>query len=354
MGDLKYTLQKNKNKIIAGVSLVVIAGAGFGLYGLLNKPEIPQEEEEYIDTGIGIKKADYIFLANDKGDIDLYSTQEDKVVNTLSLNSSNVILSRDSDLETIMAYSNGTFYELSEKDGVIENKEIIKYDGQAKIKSFNFSNDYIVALADEEAIIIDLANNKITSLEIKDVDTYVIADKNLVYSIGDYIYSQDLTSDEEPVEIEIGDKSDALFFLDGKIIGFNNFGQDNKKTTLLKMKADDLYIEFADKHDNENVYPLTPDSDDTDIKFIDSVDRDKAKVNSHYTMTMSESEKNTKDRVVLPDDISDKLYSPDNTVSTKGYFYTNKDGNLTIFDLRAENVDIVVNTDKTFFMPILK
>ena len=350
MGDFKYTLQKNKNKIIAGASLVFIAGAGFGLYGLLNKPEIPQEEEEYTDTGI--KKADYIFLANDKGEIDLYSTKEDKVVNTLSLNTSNVILSRDNDLETIMAYSNGTFYELSEKDGVIENKEIIKYDGEAEIKSFNFSNDYIVALADEEAIVIDLANNKTTSLEIKDIDTYVIADNNLVYSIGDYIYSKDLTSDEEPVEIEIGDKSDA--FLNGKIIAFNNFGQDNKKTTLLKMKANDLYIEFADKHDNENVYPLTPDSDDTDIKFIDSVDRDVAKVNSYYSMTMSESEQNSKDRIVLPDDTSDNVYSPDNTVSTKGYFYTNKDGNLTIFDLRAESVDIVVNTDKTFFMPILK
>lgn len=352
MGDFKYTLQKNKNKIIAGVSLVAIAGAGLGLYSLFNKPEVIQEEEEYTD--VGIQKADYVFLANDKGDIDLYSTKEDKVVNTLSLNGTGVILSRDSDLETVMAYNNGTFYELSEKDGVIENKEVIKYDGQAKIKSFKFSNDYIVALSDEEAIVIDLASKKITTLKIKDIDTYVIADKHLVYSVGDYIYSQDLTSDKEPVKIEVGDKSDALFFLDGKIIGFNNFGEGNKKTTLLKMKADDLYIELADKHDNENVYPLTPDSDDKDIKFIDSVDKDVAKVNSHYTMTMSENNKNNKDRVALPDDVNDTVYSPDNTVSTKGYFYTNKDGNLTIFDLRSESVDIVVNTDKTFFMPILK
>lgn len=352
MGDFKYTLQQNKNKIIAGVSLVAIIGTGLGLYSLFHKSEVIQDEEEYTD--VGIKKADYVFLANDKGDIDLYSTKEDKVVNTLSLNSTGVILSRDSDLETVMAYNNGTFYELSEKDGVIENKEVIKYDGQAKIKSFKFSNDYIVALSDEEAIIIDLASKKITTLKIKDIDTYVIADKHLVYAVGDYIYSQDLTSDKEPVKIEVGDKSDALFFLDGKVIGFNNFGEGNKKTTLLKMRADDLYIELANKHDNENVYPLTPDSDDTDIKFIDSVDKDVAKVNSHYTMTMKENEKNNKDRVRLPDDTNETVYSQDNTVSTKGYFYTNKDGNLTIFDLRSESVDIVVNTDKTFFMPILK
>ena len=150
MGDFKYTLQQNKNKIIAGVSLVAIIGTGLGLYSLFHKSEVIQDEEEYTD--VGIKKADYVFLANDKGDIDLYSTKEDKVVNTLSLNSTGVILSRDSDLETVMAYNNGTFYELSEKDGVIENKEVIKYDGQAKIKPFKFSNDYIVALSDEEAI----------------------------------------------------------------------------------------------------------------------------------------------------------------------------------------------------------
>lgn len=353
MGDFKYTLQKNKNKIIAGVSLVAIIGAGFGLYTLFNKPEVTPEEEEYVDTGI--KKADYIFLANEEGNIDLYGTKEDKIVNTLELDGSNVIFSRDDDLETIMAYSGGTFYELSEKDGIIEKKDIIKYSGKESIKSFKFSNEYIVGITDNEIIVIDISNNKTNSLKIKDVDTYVIAEKTLVYSIGDFIYSKNLTNDNEPVKIEIGDKSDALFFVDGKIIGFNNFGGNNKKTTILKMKANDLYIEFADKHDNDTVYPLTPDSDDIDIKFIDSTKRDdKVTVNSHYSMTMKENEKNTKDRVALPDDSSDKVYSPENTVSTKGYFYTNKDGNLTIFDLRAENVNVVVNTDKTFFMPILK
>lgn len=352
MGNSKYTLQKNKNKIIAGLGIIIIMGGGFGLYTLLSNPKPVVQEEEYIDKGI--RKADYIFLANNKGEIDLYSTKEDSIVNTLDIEGDKVLLSRDNDLETIMAYSNGVFYEVNENEGKMESKEIAKYSSKSEIKSFKFSNEYIVALTEEEAIIINLTKDSITSFKVKGIEKYTIADKSLVYSIGDYIYSKDLTSDKEPIKIEIGDKTEALLYANEKMVVFNNFGDKNNKTTILKVNPSDLYIEYADKHDNKYVYPLSIDSDDSDIKFIDFLDKDGGNLNSHYTMTLDKESNNAKNRISLPNEETENKYNEENTISTKGYFYSNKNSNLTIFDLRAEGIDKVVNTDKTFFMPILK
>lgn len=353
MSDFKYTLEKHKQKILIGISALAVVGAGFGVYCLLNKPESDIKEEVFEDTVS--RKADYIMMANSKGQIDLYGTDEDSIVNSLDLQLDNAIYSRGIDLETIMVFDNNIFYEISENGGLLDVKEVNTFNGS--INSFKYSTKYIVTISDNEINAINRETNKTSQLSIDSVEEYVIADNCLVYSNGNYLYSLNLdVPNSTPVKIEIGDKTEGLFVMNGKVISYNNFGSGNGITTLLKLNPSDLYIDYASKQDNSELYPVTPDSDDDSIKFIENTVNKGNSFASHYTVILDDNVKSSKTKVVLNDTISnEKLgYNKDNTVSTKGYMYTLEDENITIYDLRAESIDSTIPSDKTFFMPILK
>lgn len=350
MGNFKYTLQKNKQKILLGVAFITVIGAGFGMYTLINRPDTEVTEEVYED--VNMRKADYIFMVDKAGSIDLYGTEEEKVVDTLNLNLSNTLFARSSNLESIMLFGNNSFYEVSEKEGKLESEEVIKFD--KKINDFIFTNKYIIGFSSDKFYCINRESSSIKEYDIANVESKVLFEDNLVYSIGNFVYSIDLTSNDKPISIDLGDKTEGLFVMNGKIISYNNFGSGNNITTILKLNADNLYIDYAEKHNNSNLSALTMDDDDDTIKFIDSTNKNNVILSSHYTMTVNEDSKNSKVRVSLADSQTELNYNADNTVSTKGYFYNQHDGLLNIFDLRAEGVSDTIRTDKEYFMPILK
>ena len=386
MSDFKYVFEKHKNAIFVGTSLIGLVVVGLTVYNLIksNRPVGVPEDTIYED--LNIRKAHYIIGGDKKGKVDLISTKTNSVIESIDLKGSNTLYSRDNNLEKVMAYSDGTYYELLEKDGKLEEKKVVNYsDKNINIKSFKFSNKYIVALEKDKFVITSLdkketyiqdfykyeleneKNNKINDkskdkLEDKskeeqvkyNVDSYVVAGKNLLYGYGDLIITVDLDSKEEKA-IKIGDTTNALFVMKDNVIAFNKFGSGANNSTLLKLRPMDLNIEKVYKHENKNIYALTPDSDDDTIPFTDRIDKNTLILESHFNLNIDEV-KNNKKRTPLisPEDAKAQVYNPENTVSTKGYVYSNVSGQLNIYDLRAQANDIVVSTEKDFFMPILK
>lgn len=352
--NFKYTLEKNKDKILLGASIVGVFIIGFSVFHLVknNKPqEVPQDEEQVVhEDNI---RAEYIIGANDKGQVDLIKVESKEVVSNIDLKSSDsVIYSRSNDLESMLAYSDGTFFELVEKEGKLVQNEVLKLDAKQSIKEFKFSKDYIVANTGDKLLVFNLKDQSTYMIDAINVDSLLVVDDKLIFAETNYIHSYNLETKEE-VSIEIGDITEDLFEIDGNVVAFNNFGSGKEKTTILKLKADDLYISKAHRHDNENVIAVTPDSDDKDISYIDKKDTG-VKTSSYYKLNL-DKEQDVKNRISL-DTLSSSQedeFTSTNTVATKGYLYTNKSGNIEIFRLGGEVTDTTIDTNKTFFMPIL-
>lgn len=351
--NFKYTLEQNKQKIILGVSIVGLLAISFGVFTMIhhnNKKTTPQDDPLYVDnTNV---KAEYIIGGNDKGELDLINVTNNEIVMSNKLNVTNdVIYSRSNDLEKVLAYGNSTFFEIEEDNGQLISKELLKLDTEQPIKSFKFSDKYIVANTGSKLLILKINDNSTYMIDAKKVDSMVVVEDILVYAETNNIHAYNLNTKKNKT-IEIGDKTEALFEINGNVIAFNNFGSGNQKSTILKIKAEDLYIEKAHRHDNENVFAVTPDSDDKEISYIDS---NKNNATSYYQLNLN-NDKDSKIRISL-DTMSnddDNEFNSNNTVSTKGYLYSNKSGKIEIFRLSGEVLDSTIDSDKTFFMPISK
>lgn len=354
MSNFKYEFEKQKQKIFVGMSVIAIGLVGFGMYSYIsnNKNEPTPEPEVLVDKEA--KLADYIFTANENGVISLIGVEDKTVKNEITLESGDkYIYSRDNDLEKLMAYKDGTFTEITEVDGSLVKNEIIKTDLK-DIKTFKFNDDFIVAIGDKDLSVISIKNNTTTKKAVTDIDSYTVYKEHLIYSTGNSISVLNLLNNEEKV-IDVGEKTDAIFVVNNEtIIAYNKFGTGLNKYTLLQLSPSDLFITNAYKHENSNVLPITPDSDDTKVSFIDISKKNNLDMQSLYTLDINE-EKNNKKRVSLPTSEEEDLEYLKNAVATKGYMYTNKENGIEIFDLRGESVkDTVSVNDSTFFMPILK
>ena len=349
--DFKYTIEKNKDKIILGVSIVGVLGLGFGFFSMVNNNKTIEQQEDEVYVDLENIRAEYIISGNDKGELDLINVNTTEVVSNLNLNATDTVLySRSNDLEKLLAFTNNTFYEVIEQDGQLKNKEIFKLDTKQAIKNFKFSDQYIVANTGDKLLVFKLDDKSTYMIDVKDVDSMVVVDNILVFAEKENIHTYNLTT-KETKKIEIGDKTKDLIEVNGQVIAFNNFGSQNSKSTILELKPNDLYIEKAHRHDNNNLIPIANDSDDKDISYIDKSNKTSV-MNSHYTLDLN-SDKETKDRVEL--DVmsgSNTDFNSQNTVSTKGYLYSNKSGKIEIFRLNGETIDTTIDTDKTFFMPI--
>lgn len=352
--NFKYTLEQNKQKILLGASIVGVAVISFGVFTMVNnnKNKVTPEDDVYVDTTN--VRAEYIIGGNDKGELDLIKVESNEVVKSTKLGTTeNVIYSRSNDLEKVLAYGNGTFYEIVEENGDLISKELLKLEAEQPIKEFKFSDKYIVGNTGDKLIVFKLADKSTYMIDAKEVDSMVVIDETLVYAETENIHTYNLVTKEDK-SIEIGDKTEDLFEINGSVVAFNKFGSGNQKSTILKLKSDDLYIEKAHRHDNEKLSAVTPDSDDKEIPYIDKTEKT-VTINAHYKLDLN-GEKDSKNRVTLEAMSTDNNveFNSDNTVSTKGYLYSNKSGKIEIFRLAGEVMDSTVDSNKTFFMPISK
>lgn len=352
MGDFKYTFEKNKQKILLGLSAVTLGVAGVGVYFLVNSmdKEVPKDETPIYVDGNNIK-AEYIIGANEDGVIDLIKLETNEVVDAKKLKSGkSVLYSRSNDLEKLLAFNSGKFISIVEEEGKLIEKDVFELSTDKEILDFKFSDKYIVSRTEDGLLISAIESKETDEIEVKDVDAYIIVGNKLVYAETENIHAYDLET-KEGAEINIGDVTQSLTEHNGNVIVFNEFGSGKEKSTILNIKSGDLYIESVHRHDNKTIMPITNDSDDEVISYIDQ-SANAQKTMSHYQLTMGDKEtKNRADLSNLGTD-SEVEFTEENTVSTKGYLYTQGDGEIKIFRLSGEVVDSIVKTDKTFFMPI--
>ena len=355
MSDFKYKIQKHKKNIILGLSVVFVGVAGLGVYTMVKNSKTQPEvkEETYKDTAV--RKAKYIIGANENGNIDLINTKDGKVLQTINLPNGSKY-SRSNSLDEVMAYNNNKFYSIKLNKDKLEDKEICSIDENINVKDFKFSTSFIVVNTGKDFKAISIKDKSIKSINVDNISDYVVVDNNLVYAKDDCIYTVDLNTMSNK-KIKIGDITEGLIVLKDGVVAINNFGSGKNTTTLLELNAETLNIDNSKAHNNSNVYAVTCDNDDVSVGFLDKTTQNGVDTQSYYSINLEDKTNMSNKKVPLPvsqtDKSNEKDINKDNTVATKGYMYTNKDGNINIFDLRAGAPDTVINTKDTFFMPVL-
>lgn len=348
--ELKYKYEKNKSKILTIVAIVVafITLSIVGVEMYINRP-IQAPPDEQIPDEI-VQEADYIINGTKDGDVSLIRIKDNKIASNVNL-SKDTIYARSNDLDYVMAFTDNTFYKVYRNDETLQKEELVKLD-KTSINSFKFSDKYIVAISDDKVSTISLLSKKVTSNNIISIDKYTVYENYFIYAIENNIYTLNMDTNETK-SMDIGDKTKGLFVMNGKIVDFSNFGSGNNTNMIIRFKPNDLYLEKEYTHNNKLVNPLTPDSDDLIIPYIDNLNKNNVTVNAHYRINMDKDGGN-KRQITLPTTQDDNSYSEYNTVSTKGYMYSTRNSKLEITNFESQKVVGTIDNYKDgFFMPIL-
>ncbi|MCC0727172.1 hypothetical protein KGF51_12205 [Clostridioides sp. ZZV14-6045] len=356
MDNFKYLFEKNKQKILLAISLLFLFIICITVFLFIKKNNFNENTTDVQYGDVGIKKAEYILTGTCNGKIDLIKTSNQKVVDSLQLsNLGNTMYSRDPNLKKLMVYNNSNFYSIEEKKGKIIKNNVYKLKDNIQILNFNFSDNYIVFNSNGVYKTISLKENKENYINEREFDNYVVSKDNLIYSKDNFITSLNLKINKVNKTINLGDKTKFISLAKNGLTIFNNFGYDNNKSIILEVNPNTLYINGVYKLDNNKVLPVTQYSGDLEVYFMDKVEKDSALIESHYAVKVDSSTTKTKTTLSNTNKDSDKTPNTYNTVSAKGYLYSNEDlGELKIFELRSNTLIATINTDKIFFMPILK
>lgn len=354
MDNFKYLFEKNKQKILLTISLLFLFIICITIFLFIKKNNFNENMTDVQYEDVGIKKAEYVLTGTCNGKIDLIKTSNQKVVDSLQLNNlGNTMYSRDPNLKKLMVYNNSNFYSIEEKKGKIIKNNVYKLKDNIQILNFNFSDNYIVFNSNGAYKSISLKENKENYINEREFDNYVVSKDNLIYSKDNLITSLNLKTNKVNKTINLGDKTKAISLTKNGLTIFNNFGYDNNRSIILGVNPETLYINSVYKLDSNKVLPITQYSRDLEVYFMDKVEKDSALIESHYAVKVDN--KTTKTTLSNTNKDSDKTPNTYNTVSAKGYLYSNEDlKELKIFELRSNTLVATINTDKIFFMPILK
>lgn len=199
------------------------------------------------------------------------------------------------------------------------------------------SNFYNVSFIDRKTL---KEVNKIENIEL---DNFIIDNDKFIYSVGNYVYSYNITSNET-TELYLGKRISDLSIMNDNIIIYDKFGNGVNKSLLLRTN-DDLKVNKTTKHDASNIIAIQKDVEENNIIYIED---DKTPI---LYMLNLDGDREVKKKKSLNLDIKGK-YNQENTIYSKGYVYTAKDGKINIIDLKSSTIYKTYDIEANFIYPI--
>ena len=88
-------------------------------------------------------------------------------------------------------------------------------------------------------------------------------------------YKTSKSSDDYLVEVELGGNTNLITYINNNsLMVFNDFGKDLNKYSFFNLNPETLYVNSAFNNDNGKITPITNDSDDNMIYFVETVVKD--------------------------------------------------------------------------------
>lgn len=366
MSDFKYFVEKNKQKILVFISLLILIGVGFGIFKLIKNAKNNKAPEEIINTNDN--SAEFVFALSKDNEINLINTKNTIVVDTLKISESKNIYSKSENLDKLYVLVDKTIYVVEEVDGKIKSTEFIKVDVD-KISSFEVNEKYLALGAENKVTVYSVSDKKVfLTKNIDNLKEWTLKDDNIIYTDDTKLKELNLTKykdfldkkvtkDDSLVEVELGGNTTLInSFNNGELIVFNNFGKDINKYSYFNINPENLYVNAAYSNNNSDVTPIKNDSDDTSIYFIENINKDGLEIESLISVELKDG-KETKSKASLTSSSEVKYKDLLKTgYATKGYAYFFDNNIFKILDIRGETVssNIVVDFEVEDFMPIVK
>lgn len=155
----------------------------------------------------------------------------------------------------------------------------------------------------------------------------------------------------ETTAVDFGAPTQALLPHGEQVVVVSEFGEGKGKSALLEVDPNTLLIDGVARHDNKDVHVVGVDSEDAVLAYADAT-KEAVTTYTHHTIDF-ETENLERGRVEVAGLAeSEAPLTISNTVSTKGYLYTTRAGNLEIFRVAGGVVDMTLPHGYDFFMPI--
>ena len=349
--NFKYTLEKNKTKILIGSSVVLFIGLGVGTYFLITK-----EKEDNDVYEIEQKLAKYIITGTKDGKLSLIDVESDTEVDSLALPTKDYLYVMNRDYDVLYAYDGETIkvYE-------VKNNKFVEKDEVVSIKidnpiDFRVDGNNVAILSNNGHTIHYLYNKdneqKTEVIELQDnVIDFHINNGILNYSSNTKLYA---FSPKTETSIELGDSTNVITTYQDKLLAHNSFGSGLENSILLSLNHESLKIEDLEETYSAETNLLSIDSDDKvfyTTKYVYSDD-------PYHIL----DEWRIQDgRIVKEGDISVKIpvgkdgvvYDYKTTTASDGYLYTHYYDRIQIFDIRSQDIHKNVSVDEYFAAPVL-
>lgn len=365
MSNFKYFLEKHKQKLLIIISVFILITVGLGFYYVIKKNKEQTIPDKVIYADEGIKLADYIITYNKSNEIKLIDVKTFNEIDMLKIGEGPSLYLKDETLEHIYVLNNNQIFKIEEENGKLKSTEFFKLN-ESDVKDFKVNDKYVAIFNGKEVITYSLENKEeYFKKEFKNLNQWLLHDDNIIYVDNSKIYSINMTkyktsksSNDYLVEVELGGNTDLITYINNNsLMVFNNFGKDLNKYSFFNLNPETLYVNSAFNNDNGKITPITNDSDDNMIYFVETVVKDNLENEFLITMDMEEN-KNTKNRISLNSSTSEIKYKDviKDGFATKGYMYYLNGNDLEIFDLRGESLQytITLNEELISFMPIVK
>lgn len=361
--ELKYKFEDNKKQIMAGLSAVLgVALIGGGIW-IFNRDRLYDET-----AGPEIILADYLLSHNSSGELDLYSIEDNTLLDTLAL-PKNVLVTKNQNLDGAYVY---------DKDGAMLSHVVIKNDKVSleavrqmekglrdsleKATGFDTDGERFAFVSPESIVVL---NEKTviteTDEEWKEADAWTLSDSGLYVAKGEKMSYVDFESGKK-TEIEVGDTSTRLHKNGNYIMAHNNFGSGLDNSIILRLQPDSLHIEELKEVDSLNyVKPLVA-GNENQLIFLSINYNDEGDALSKKLIVQNAVGTEKEANPIVLDLSTEGNMTDETTLARNGFLYhiDPKTKSISVSELRNgrefKRVDVKV-TEKdggNFFVPLNK
>lgn len=260
--NFKYWLEENKDKFYIGGAIVALVGIVLGGYFVLNKGS-----NNNLDGSIKYTMADYILNQNEDGLIELYETDDGKLLDSVE-SSVETISFTDDNMETTYLYSDDKISTVSingsDKIELTDKLDVKDIENVVKVRT---NGDKFGLLTDDELIILDNEGKTLLIHDDNPTDVFQLADDGVYMSVDNEIHY--IKYDDGSTEyVDIGDITTKITSHGNSIIARNNFGSGKNTESIINIKKDGLFINNLKRVQHENKIDLNVPSNENHISLI--------------------------------------------------------------------------------------
>lgn len=288
--NFKYWFEDNKDKFYISGAAVALVGIIIGGYYIVNK-----ENDEKLPDALEYSMADYLLTQNEKGKIELYETDEGKLLDSVKSDEEGVTFADDS-LSKFYLYSDNKVQSVDIANGdKIELNDTFKTSGFDNIVKIRTNGNKFGFLTEEELIIVDENGNSLLVYDESPTDVFQMTDEGVYLSVDNEIHYVKY-EDGATEYIDIGDLTTKISQHGPSIIARNNFGSGNDVESILNIKKDSLLINNLKRVQNENKIDLIVPSNENHISLIQFSQSSNNKVTKQELVSVAiDNTKNTND-----------------------------------------------------------